>query len=373
MRIVCTAICPASVRLLGNTTTEESTLMSLTEETYERNAYRGGVEPVPIDALRAGESPRLAGECPDHVRALAEAEAPLPPIVVHRQTMRVIDGMHRLRAAALLGRQEVEVRWFDGDPDDAFVVAVEANTATGLPLSTADRRAAAARIVSTHPARSDRWVGSVTGLAATTVGAIRRCSTVQDGQSNSRVGRDGRVRPLDGTGGRLLAAELMRADPGRSLREIARAAGIAPSTALDVRNRLRVGADPLPAGRTTSRTPDAEAPRVPGVDPVAVLDALRNDPSLRFTESGRGLLRWLGLHVMDDRAATVVIGSLPPHCAGSVAALARHNAEFWGVFGDRLAELAGDQARPRPRVRPDARGDAGGAGETACTGAATRS
>jgi ParB-like nuclease family protein len=347
--------------------------MSLTEETYERNGYRGGVELVPVTSLRAGESPRLAGECPDHVRALAEAEVPLPPIVVHRQTMRVIDGMHRLRAAVLSARKEVEVRWFDGEQDDAFVLAVEANTATGLPLSTADRRAAAARIVTTHPARSDRWVGIVTGLAATTVGAIRRCSTVQGGQSNSRVGRDGRVRPLDGTGGRLLAAELMRADPDRSLREIARAAGIAPSTALDVRNRLRVGADPLPAGRARSRTPDARTQRAPGADPVAVLDALRNDPSLRFTESGRGLLRWLGLHVMDDRVATVVVGSLPPHCAGSVAALARHNARFWDVFGDRLTDLAGDGSRPGPRVPPDIRGNVGAARDTECTGAATRS
>lgn len=350
--------------------------MSLNEETYERNGYGGGVELVPITALRPGESPRLAGESPDHVRALAEAEAPLPPIVVHRQTMRVIDGVHRLRAAALLARSEVEVRWFDGHPDDAFVVAVEANTATGLPLSTADRRAAAARIVTTHPTRSDRWIGVVTGLAATTVGAIRRCSTVPDGQSNSRLGRDGRIRPVDGTGGRLLAAELMRADPDRSLREIARAAGIAPSTALDVRNRLRVGADPLPAGRTATgprtRRPAADGAPVPDVDPAAVLDALRNDPSLRFTESGRGLLRWLGLHVLDERVPTILLDSLPPHCAGAVAALARHNARFWGLFGDRLAELAGDQVQPRPRVRSDADGDVGAARGTECTGA-TRS
>ena len=359
--------------------------MSLTEETFERNGYReppsrrasGTVELVPIAALRAGESPRVAGESFDHVHALAASEMPLPPIVVHRPTMRVIDGMHRLRAAALLACPTVEVRWFDGHPDDAFVLAVEANTATGLPLSTVDRRAAAARIVATHPNRSDRWVGTVTGLAATTVGAIRRCSTVPDGQSNSRVGRDGRVRPVDGAGGRLLAAELMRADPDRSLREIARAAGIAPSTALDVRNRLHEGADPLPAGRARTRRPEAGRATAPDVDPGAVLGALRNDPSLRFTESGRGLLRWLGLHVVDDSVATTLIGDLPPHCAGAVAALARHNAEFWGRFGDRLAELTGDPAPTRPRVRSAASRDVGTAvgtvSEATCTGAATRS
>ncbi|MGB3442545.1 MAG: hypothetical protein WBA97_27705, partial [Actinophytocola sp.] len=113
---------------------------------------------------------------------------------------------------------------------------------------------------------------------------------------------------------------------------------------------------------TTRRAAPAGAP-APGIDPVAVLEALRNDPSLRFTESGRGLLRWLGLHVLDDRVVTVLIESLPSHCAGAVAAIARHNTRFWSLFGDRLAELAGDQ---------DARGDAGTARGTACACAATR-
>ena len=62
--------------------------MSLTDEPYGRIGYReplsqatGTVELVPITALRAGESPRLAGESPDHVRALAASEMPLPPTI----------------------------------------------------------------------------------------------------------------------------------------------------------------------------------------------------------------------------------------------------------------------------------------------------
>ncbi|MFC5286527.1 ParB/RepB/Spo0J family partition protein [Actinokineospora guangxiensis] len=320
----------------------------------------GLVDLVPVTALRWGDSPRLSGEDAAHVRALAASKVPLPPIVVHRPTMRVIDGAHRVRAAVSLSRTEVEVRWFDGSEEDAFVLAVEANTATGLPLSTADRRAAAARIVATHPDHSDRWIGMVTGLAPTTVGAIRRCSSVQDGRSNRRIGRDGRVRPMDGSGGRLLAAELLRADPGRSVREVARAAGIAPSTALDVRNRLRASADPVPDGRGAPRPAEAE-PVEAGTTAVAVLDALREDPMLRFTENGRAVLRWLGAHVPDERAATAVLGTLPPHCAGAVAAIARHTAGFWERFADRLAELAGDPVLPRQRARS--------AGDPGCRGA----
>lgn len=316
------------------------------------NPVTGSVDLVPVTALRIGESPRLTGEDADHVRTLATSAIPLPPIVVHRSTMRVIDGRHRLRAAALLSKTEVEVRWFDGPDDDAFVLAVQANTATGLPLSTADRRAAAARIVTTHPDHSDRWIGAVTGLAPTTVGAIRR-SSVQNGRSNRRIGRDGRVRPVDGSSGRLLAAELMRADPERSLREVARAAGIAPSTALDVRNRLRASAAPVPDGRGAPAAADEE----PVASLAAVLDALREDPTLRFTESGRALLRWLGLHAVDNRTATAVLGTLPPHCAGAVAAVARHNARFWERFADQLDELADGPALPRPRQRTRAVGD----------------
>ncbi|MFC7729983.1 hypothetical protein [Actinomadura keratinilytica] len=69
----------------------------------------------------------------------------LPPILVHRRTMRVVDGMHRLRAARLQGRCEIGVRFVDGPDADVFVAAVRANIGHGLPLSLADREAAAAR------------------------------------------------------------------------------------------------------------------------------------------------------------------------------------------------------------------------------------
>jgi hypothetical protein len=60
--------------------------------------------------------------------------------------MRVIDGMHRLLAASMNGRDTIEIRLSDGSPQDAFLRAVEANVTHGLPLSQADRRAAAKRI-----------------------------------------------------------------------------------------------------------------------------------------------------------------------------------------------------------------------------------
>ncbi|GGS60007.1 ParB/RepB/Spo0J family partition protein [Actinokineospora fastidiosa] len=318
--------------------------------------YRAGglpSESVPVGLLRLGDTPRTGGVSEEHVQALAKTDTRLPPIIVHRPTMRVIDGVHRLRAAELGAHRSIEARFFDGDEDDAFVLAVEANVVNGLPLTLADRKAAAARIITTHPTRSDRWIALVSGLAATTVSAIRRCSTVSDRQSNSRIGRDGRLRPLDSSERRRLAGELIRADPGRSLRDIARAVGIAPSTVLDVRNRLSSGEDPVPARRDgaarsapgdgASRSPKrpAAARLRSEVDPADIMVTLRKDPSLRFSEAGRALLRWLDAHSVAGHAAPPP-EDIPAHCLGTVATLAWHNGRFWMALSKYLDDLDQD-------------------------------
>ena len=47
------------------------------------------------------------------------------PIVVQRSSMRVVDCMHRPRAAAYRRDAGIGVRFFDGDDEEAFVVVVE--------------------------------------------------------------------------------------------------------------------------------------------------------------------------------------------------------------------------------------------------------
>jgi hypothetical protein len=217
---------------------------------------------VRVDSLLAADSPRLSGEDLAHIRVLADAGDPLPPIIVHRQSMRVIDGMHRVGAARLRGELTVDARLVDGDEASSFVLAVEANVLHGLPLSAADRKAAAARIISCYPQWSDRLIASVTGIAAKTAAAIRRCPT-GDGQhldardggqhADARIGRDGRVRPLDSAERRSKASKLMAGNPSASLREIARQAGISPETARQVRARLRTGQDPAPGRQDRAR------------------------------------------------------------------------------------------------------------------------
>ncbi|MFD8691643.1 ParB/RepB/Spo0J family partition protein [Streptomyces sp. NPDC059651] len=294
---------------------------------------------VAITALLPSDSPRANGEDDDHVRLLADLDAPLPPILVHRPTMRVIDGMHRLRGAELRGKKEVEVEFFDGEPEDAFALAVRLNVAHGLPLTLADRTAAATRIVAARPQWSDRRIAANTGLAASTIAAIRRRSTTQGEQSNTRMGRDGRVRPLHATEGRLRASQIIAAHPDASLREVAQRAGIATATAKDVRDRIRLGQDPVaPRPRKAPSAAAASVSRSAGLragtrtSAAAISLMLPNmgkDPSLR-TESGRTLLHLLSLHAIgDDAKWSRLAQNVPGHRAGMLAQAARRCADHW--------------------------------------------
>jgi hypothetical protein len=301
---------------------------------------------VPILSLRLGDSPRLEGEDKEHIARLAEAEGPLPPILVERRSMRVTDGMHRLMAALLKGRQTIDVEFFDGSSADAFLRAVEANVTHGLPLSLMDRRGAAARIIVSHPHMSDRMIAESAGLAARTVAGIRRCATDAVPQLNARVGRDGRVRPLSSVEGRQRAAELLAENPRASLREVALGARVSPATVRDVRRRLERGEEPAPArpgagdgrddpaGRGQAARPKGRRRAQPA--PAFVLEKLLRDPSLRHNEQGRRLLRLLQHNAGGAQEWSAVIAAVPPHCADLVVQLARQYSQMWLDFAQEL-------------------------------------
>jgi ParB-like chromosome segregation protein Spo0J len=295
---------------------------------------------VPVRSLRPADSPRVDGERAEHARLLAEVSGRLPPVIVHRSTMRIIDGMHRLRAAQMRGDETITVRFFDGTVEDAFVVAVHANVIHGMPLSMADREAATVRILMSHPTWSNRAVAAVTGLAATTVAAIRRRRADLAPASIARVGRDGRVRPLDPTEGRRKAMAILAARPGASLREIARAAGISAATVRDVRERMHRGDDPLPSRQRQRQT----ATR----DREAILRNLRHDPALRFTDRGRELLRWLDARSQGPAGWEGVLNGLPAHSAYGVAELARWCAQRWLEVAEQMSELTDASRQDQP-------------------------
>ncbi|MFI5916401.1 ParB N-terminal domain-containing protein [Dactylosporangium sp. NPDC051541] len=314
---------------------------------YTDDPLSGCSEPqwLPVRSLLPADSPRESGEDLAHTRMLAGLDAELPPIIVHRTTMRVIDGMHRLGAARMRGDELIPVRFFDGTEQEAFVLAVRTNIAHGLPLSHEDRTRAAERIIGSHPNWSDRAIAAAAGLGARTIGNIRRrLQQHRDGGDNAaRTGRDGRVRPLNNVEGRIRVSELIRERPDASLREIAREAGVSPSTVRDVRLRIERGENPLPAPRPRRDSEPADD-RMTGPDLAVVLQGLQNDPALRFSESGRGLLRWIFSRALRADEWVDVADKVPPHCTYIIADLARTCAEEWRQLAEDLEERGAKQA-----------------------------
>lgn len=344
-------------RLTGSTTLEKDARVPTGYDAIE-------VVAVPVASLRPGHSPRLKGEDKAHIARLAETETPLPPILVDRRTMRVIDGMHRLMAASLRGSETIDVIFFDGSDADVFLRAVEENVAHGLPLSQSDRRAAAERIIASHPQMSDRAIGLSAGLSAKTVATLRKRSSDDVPQSSTRVGRDGKVRPLDSSEGRRRAAELLAQQPEASLRDVARAASISPATVLDVRKRLERGEPPVPEkpksgrpagkgagtragdganapGPYSGRQPIPQQAATLGPAPATIVEKLLRDPSLRYNEQRKEILRLLRVNATGAEQLAYAAPAIPPHCLGIIARLARQYAEMWQDFARELNERAG--------------------------------
>lgn len=318
----------------------------------EEDINRQPVVLMEISSLNVSGSPRLAGADPGHVAAMVAAQGELPPIVVHQPTMGVIDGAHRIQAALRRGETTIPGRFFDGPEDEAFVLSVWLNVSHGLPLVLADRKRAAERIAVSHPQWSDRRVAAVAGISPGTVADIRERVAGASAPDGSRIGQDGRARPLDCSAGRRLAGQLMIENPNLSLRQVAKAAAISPETARDVRNRLRCGADPAPARGTRGATQAAAKSKggerhplnlvrsgdrpEPPIDRSVVVNRLLGDPALRYTETGRNLLRLLTLHTRWTEEWDTIVDNVPPHCTEAVADLARQFADLWADFATRV-------------------------------------
>ncbi|MFE2061691.1 ParB N-terminal domain-containing protein [Streptomyces sp. NPDC059467] len=332
-----------------------STQKSLQHHLPRPDSYLGGrfseIIQVPISRIVVAGSLRTGGEDPRHIDALAEVCSELPPIVIHQKTMTVIDGVHRLRAVENSGATHISAVLFNGDEREAFVLAVKLNSNHGLPLSLADRKAAALHMLADFPEWSNRRLAGVVGLSDKTVAALRWRSGAEIPHPTAmRVGRDGVAYPLAAAEGRRRALVYLAAHPDASARELARAAGISLTTAKDARKGARAGqGEPQTTEQPndgSAREDEAGRPAIvkrPRAHPECAdlslaVRRLRADPSLRFTEVGRKLLRTLDPSATQPHDWAAMASSLPMHCAPLIAELARHHAESWQLLAESLTE-----------------------------------
>lgn len=308
---------------------------------------------VPVDSLVPGFHLRTAGTDAAHVRLLADAagSVQLPPILVQKGGMRIIDGMHRVAVARLRGEYTVRARIVDCSDEQALVLAVKSNTLHGLPLTKADRISSAKRILAEHPDWSDRKVAGIAGLSGKSIASLRNSSAGGAQFDGKRLGRDGKRRPVVAAEGRLRAAEYVRAHPEASVRQIASETEVSLGTAHDVRQKIRglrmsepgPGEEqaapasprgPLPVTHIRSWVKAGTARRLAW---SAIFGKIAGDPALRYTDGGRAFLRWMSQHAMHPDEWREFIDAVPERWHEEVRQAALTMSEEWGQFANELS------------------------------------
>ncbi|HWS48126.1 MAG TPA: hypothetical protein VN636_19845 [Acidimicrobiia bacterium] len=279
---------------------------------------------VSVADLADGSSFRDEGLCPEQVERLTELGGSWPPILVMRAGGFVVDGAHRVAAARRLGLSQLAAVPFDGSVEEAFVEFLRRNVTHGLLLTLPERKRAAVRVLRLHGSWSDRRVAELCGISPKTVGrlrlGVRTCPTEEDPQLDSerRVGRDERARPVRRGSVRSRVVEALQEQPEASLRAIAAAVGVSPETVRLVRMNL----DQLP--RNSPR------PVAPATPPPWQADA-----ALSSAADGQELLAWF-----DHTALTVDdiarVETVPLSRIYEVADEARRRSELWLRFARAL-------------------------------------
>jgi hypothetical protein len=272
---------------------------------------------VPIASLRQGPVVRSEGVDEQYAKLLASLVTPLPPIVVGAATMVVVDGLHRVRAAVLRQETCVRARYVSGSEAELLIAAVHANAAHGKPLSLADRKGAAARLLSLSPETSDRAVAEVCGLSPTTVGSLRSEHIADEG-AGVRKGRDGRFRKIRGKSspdeGQALSVTSEALDTARVL---------GPSRRLG-RGRLPVAAEDIEDGHMRE----------------TVAKPLLTDAAFHASPPLEEFAAWFDNHQVTDDRVVLACSLVPKSRLYEVSAEARSRASFWQKMATRLDGLA---------------------------------
>jgi ParB-like chromosome segregation protein Spo0J len=318
---------------------------------------------VALARLVVKRSIREGGVNQEHVQRLMRLGGRWPPILVHETTGVVIDGVHRVTAARMLGLLRVDASLFSGGPDAALIECVRRNVQHGLPLTLRERKWAATRVLGAHPNWSDRRIAGICALSPKTVGRLRVVpgagESAAAGQTNAavRVGRDNRFRPVDSVSARERVAKALEEHPDASLRSVAALAGVSPETVRSVRLGLSQAGIP-----GCSRSADSAGGLEKPAAAAPILDVVNGDVSAAGVGAREGTLV-RGLTAVFDNATafaefmswfdrTDVEGHewsrwamrVPAAYRAEVAAEACRRGEAWLQFARMLASRADTSA-----------------------------
>lgn len=294
---------------------------------------------IRIEDLRTALTPRLGPADSRHAVLLAQNYEQLPPILVHRNRMTIIDGTHRVLAARMLGHRVVTADFFEGSEVEAYVESVRANREHGKPLTLVEREYAARRVVSLFPEWSDRRIAELCGLSPKTIGGIRRRSTAGTPQLSGRVGLDGKTRPCDPISRRMNVARLLEEQPKATVRWLAEQAGTSQATVIDVRLRLQQGKSPFPKRSLVSA--NSRSRGGDGHDDMGPLEWMRQDAACRATPEGSRFAEWFEAHSLSEDVIEQHAASVPLSRVYQAADEARRRGALWQRFASLLEARAG--------------------------------
>jgi len=309
---------------------------SFHEDPEEVTSSISAVVEVELTSLKAGLMVRSSGIDRRHVERLAHVADRWPPVLVAARSLAVIDGVHRIAAARMLGRTTIVATMFDGDHVAAYAEAVGRNVRHGLPLTLDERRRAARELLLRLPERSDRSLAGLCGLDHKTIARLRHEVAGSDA-------RPGTLRPAGRpAGGSELRARIAAAiaeHPDASLRRIAVRVGASPETVRSVRKELASGevrmGPSLPAREVDPRRVDVDSQPHPVSSASEPSSAWMSDAAFADEPRRIAFARWF-----DDASAAGSWALHVPHVPLSrvydVAAQARSYADAWRRFADAL-------------------------------------
>jgi ParB-like chromosome segregation protein Spo0J len=247
-------------------------------------------------------------------------------LVVRQGDNTIVDGNYRYLAARELGHAHVSCIWFCGDDDEILVEALHRNRSHGLPLSLAEREAAAVHLIEFHPEWSNRRLAEACGLAPGTVRRIRDSGPPPAEPVSIRIGRDGKRRPADAQHARQRVLSALESHPTHSLRDIAGLAGSSPETVRSLKKRM--GAPGLG--------------EVLALDPANALasdsaETMRwtSDSALQSAPASNQFLSWFEKTTVAEEWQSFV-NDIPLSRAYEVADEARRRASTWQSFASTL-------------------------------------